>query len=1132
MSEQRYNAFISYRHVERDKEIAIGLQKLLETYKPPKNGIYKNTTKIRKVFRDESELPTSGDLGADIKSALERSDYLIVICSEDTSRSQWCMQEIEYFKQLRHGQCNDILTLLVSGNPREVFPEALCYETKLVEGTNGEAEYRKIEVEPLAANVVAKSIKESRKKLNTEFLRIAAPILGCSFDDLYQRHQRRYIRKIITAATAIITLTIAFSIYAVANINLLNSQARQILEKKAELETANEELIEGKQKIEDANQQLEQKNDELQEQIDETTKQRNIADEQKIIAEENEQKAIVNMNYANEQKALAEENYSEAKRQEQLANENRSQAEENLSIAEQQKNLALSSQSRFLADLSNQLLTQGDRMTALMLALEGLPDNLKNPDRPYVKQEEDALRKALLSFETSSDADNKGVIYQSILKHTDVKGYCTGKSPDRIYTISNETIRLWNTENGALVDEITINPNGEMTYVFFQESDQYIMIEAFDYVYNQLTYDTVTTGDVYLIKKDCDSIILSAEYKNTQKILESKKDYRAILVKEDGTPVCIDYNHGIITDKKILTKLFAGLVIEDYRLSGDISRDGQYLSICEVNFDKMHIASMSTGKILKTIDENIWDSYFLSDNSLLYSIVGHIYRYASGSMNSLEEIKEVNMLSDRSSILWFDDSELTLYMMSPETGTKKSVRIGVRCDNIEISPDDQYATLYSSETGTFCIVSLSHMAIIKKQEINEESRPEGSVVVTLSPDKKYLLCYNPFNGNHTIILDSSTMKEIAVLSKTDGDKISNACFLTEQKVFLMNNDSSKIIEIAKPDSVKYFDTTQYYDFADFGDPEGKTIIFSNAYTLFSNDYDVVDVKSGNILSEWDKELSYAGGFRDLKKNESILINIRNGSLFPVFVQNNTYADLERDQVWELQGCHISKDGKKYLLSYDSRIVIYEVGSGSKTVIQNPTEQAIQGAVFHPDNKTVSMLLLDRIICYDCNSGALLEETLFNNQGYTNMKVSPMGDCFILYSGKEDIHSPGGKSMAVYNSYSGELLYEKLFDHNILDADASGDGSKLLLAFNDMLKVISLSNGEELQELPCPSHLEGSILMTCSISYDGTRVLAHYPYSTNYIWDISYDPEKLIKEAKELLKGRVFTEEERKEYYLE
>ena len=94
MESNRYDAFISYRHLPLDKAVAIKLQYLLEMYKPPKGILLKNTNRIRRIFRDESELPTSGDLGADIRSALASSSFLILICSRETVQSKWCMEEV------------------------------------------------------------------------------------------------------------------------------------------------------------------------------------------------------------------------------------------------------------------------------------------------------------------------------------------------------------------------------------------------------------------------------------------------------------------------------------------------------------------------------------------------------------------------------------------------------------------------------------------------------------------------------------------------------------------------------------------------------------------------------------------------------------------------------------------------------------------------------------------------------------------------------------------------------------------------------------------------------------------------------------------------------------------------------
>ena len=67
--EYKYKAFISYRHIEPDMHAAERLQKILETYKPPKSlGIKKENWRI---FRDVSELQKSSDLSEIIKNAIE-----------------------------------------------------------------------------------------------------------------------------------------------------------------------------------------------------------------------------------------------------------------------------------------------------------------------------------------------------------------------------------------------------------------------------------------------------------------------------------------------------------------------------------------------------------------------------------------------------------------------------------------------------------------------------------------------------------------------------------------------------------------------------------------------------------------------------------------------------------------------------------------------------------------------------------------------------------------------------------------------------------------------------------------------------------------------------------------------------
>ena len=74
-----YDAFISYRHLPLDEAFAERVQELLERYRPPKGVCGSKHTRIERVFRDKTELPTSGDLDQSLRNALLSSRFLIVI---------------------------------------------------------------------------------------------------------------------------------------------------------------------------------------------------------------------------------------------------------------------------------------------------------------------------------------------------------------------------------------------------------------------------------------------------------------------------------------------------------------------------------------------------------------------------------------------------------------------------------------------------------------------------------------------------------------------------------------------------------------------------------------------------------------------------------------------------------------------------------------------------------------------------------------------------------------------------------------------------------------------------------------------------------------------------------------------
>ena len=210
----KYTAFISYRHAAPDEAVAKRLHTLIENYGIPREiKKARRLKRMGRVFRDQEELPLSSDLGADIRRALDDSEWLIVICSPRYLESQWCNAELDYF--IASGRRDRILTVLVEGEPEDSFPPQLRF---VREGD------RTVEQEPLAADVRAKDEAAALRRLRDEKLRILAPMLGVGYDDLRKRARRRRVRIAASAACAAVMLLSGFLAYALVKNSQITAQ--------------------------------------------------------------------------------------------------------------------------------------------------------------------------------------------------------------------------------------------------------------------------------------------------------------------------------------------------------------------------------------------------------------------------------------------------------------------------------------------------------------------------------------------------------------------------------------------------------------------------------------------------------------------------------------------------------------------------------------------------------------------------------------------------------------------------------------------------------------------------------------------------------------------------------------------
>lgn len=169
-----YHGFISYAHT--DESCAAKLHNALETFPVPKAQTKVFGKTISPIFRDASELTAHHSLSDKIRGAVQASRFLIVLCSPASKDSHWVNEEIRLFRKF-HGNAT-ILCALIEGTPSTSFPPAL------LEGGQ----------EPIAANL-------SKSSFRLGVAQLAAAIIGVGLDDILQRENRRYRRR-VTAVMA------------------------------------------------------------------------------------------------------------------------------------------------------------------------------------------------------------------------------------------------------------------------------------------------------------------------------------------------------------------------------------------------------------------------------------------------------------------------------------------------------------------------------------------------------------------------------------------------------------------------------------------------------------------------------------------------------------------------------------------------------------------------------------------------------------------------------------------------------------------------------------------------------------------------------------------------------------------
>lgn len=198
----QYYAFVSYR--SSDEKWAKWVQQQIEAYRLPAVLQKKNPqapkTRIRPLFRYHTDIQPN-ELKEELRSKLEQSKYLLVICSPRSAQSQWVGQEIENFVLM--GRRDRIIPIIVDGRPYSGDPATECFHP-VIHKYFPHSDNIDEDHEILGVNLNEEGSGSKRMKRQRAIMQVVSRMLDVNYDQLWNRRRRQIIRQTVFSILSVI----------------------------------------------------------------------------------------------------------------------------------------------------------------------------------------------------------------------------------------------------------------------------------------------------------------------------------------------------------------------------------------------------------------------------------------------------------------------------------------------------------------------------------------------------------------------------------------------------------------------------------------------------------------------------------------------------------------------------------------------------------------------------------------------------------------------------------------------------------------------------------------------------------------------------------------------------------------
>lgn len=204
----KYFAFISFQSA--DAKDAVRLQHAIENYRLPAVLCKEANVprRIKPLYCYINDMHAGEELMQELKSRIEQSRYLIVVCSPRSAKSVYVNSGIDYFVSL--GRRDSIIPVIVDGVPYSGNPETECFPEAL------RRHFPKAPDPLKDHSILGINIRETgisrREAYDRAMLMVVARMLQLDFDGLLLRDKQRRRKRTVFASLLALLMVLALGL--------------------------------------------------------------------------------------------------------------------------------------------------------------------------------------------------------------------------------------------------------------------------------------------------------------------------------------------------------------------------------------------------------------------------------------------------------------------------------------------------------------------------------------------------------------------------------------------------------------------------------------------------------------------------------------------------------------------------------------------------------------------------------------------------------------------------------------------------------------------------------------------------------------------------------------------------------